>query len=115
MTTAHFEQTDSTFEVTISGHAGYETGKPDIVCAACSMLAYTLLESILAIEDMGGLAQFNSKMEQEAGYYHITLTAYTSMVHTVEIIMSTISTGFALLQHTYPANVKLKIVRSGEK
>jgi len=114
MTTASFEHIGYGFEATISGHAGQNPGGPDIVCAACSILAYTMLESILAIEEKGGLEEFSSSMDEEAGHYHIKLLARSWAHDEVEKIIDTISVGFALLQHKYPANVSL-CMRSGEK
>lgn len=47
MTTVDYEHNKNTFELKVMGHAGYNPGGPDIVCAACSTLVYALWDSML--------------------------------------------------------------------
>ena len=58
----HLRVGDHAYELTIQGHAGYDAGGHDIVCAGVSAIAYTLLGFLKSIEyDIGSTsAQVNS-------------------------------------------------------
>lgn len=114
MTIANFERRGNMFRASICGHANFNHNGPDIVCSACSILAYTLVESLLAIEEGGGFHALSSDMDEKAGSYYVELTARQRILREVEIIFETISIGFALLEKNFPENVKIHL-RSGEK
>ena len=53
MTQATFTQNPGELEVRITGHAGYAPGGKDIVCAACSTLAWAFLRLFCRLEEAG--------------------------------------------------------------
>lgn len=112
MTAAIFARQGNRFAVTINGHAGYGAGGPDVVCAACSVLACTLLQCLLEIEAGGGFQAF--RQESRSGGVRISFTAQPFAQARAEAVAETIAAGFALLAASYPNHVKLA-VRSGEK
>ena len=119
MTTARFEQSGDHFTVVVFGHAGYNTEGPDIVCAACSTLTCTLLQSILALEAEGLLRAFPKdgvRAHFLAGDGDFGLSFWTSVQarEKAETVVQVIISGFALLQEKYPDFVNLS-VKNGEK
>jgi uncharacterized protein YsxB (DUF464 family) len=111
MTIATFSRRGQTFSVSILGHAGYGAGGPDIVCAACSILSYTLLQCVLSLEDEGALKELQT--EEIDGNITIGLTSYAWAKEKTETVSSVIEAGFALLAQKYPEHVK--IINDGEK
>lgn len=51
MIRAHFAEGGGSYELSIDGHAGYAEHGKDIVCAACSGIAYALLAFLEHFED----------------------------------------------------------------
>lgn len=85
---------DEVKSIEIKGHANYNPGN-DIVCASCSILAYTLLNT-LEVENIP------YTVEEESGYMCIETTVnesepYFKMVHL----------GYKSLAQNYPENVRL--------
>lgn len=111
MTTASFFQQGNCFEVSIRGHAGYNPGGPDVVCAACSALACTLLQCLLEEEDRGSLRDF--RQESSGGDVYARFTAQPAARERVETVVSVIISGMALLEQEYPEHVRL-CISSGE-
>ena len=122
MTTAIFSQNGTSFEASISGHAGYNLGGPDIVCSACSVLTYTLLQCILAEEAHGAFQELHTTPDGgkfcmgggDDGYFYIGVRCASLAQSRIEGIFDVITSGFALLSKQYPDFVKLS-VRTGEK
>lgn len=97
MTTARLYKDGSGYVADISGHAGYSVDCPDIVCAACSTLTYTLLQSCFSAG-----CDFNYITDD--GSFFICVRNGGDRV---AAIFDTISQGFALLAAKYPENVAL--------
>ena len=97
MTTARLYKDGNDYVADISGHAGYSVDRPDIVCAACSTLTYTLLQSCCS-------ASCDFDYRTDDGSFFICVRNGGDRVAT---IFDTISQGFALLAAKYPGNVAL--------
>lgn len=97
MTTARLYKDGNDYVADISGHAGYSVDCPDIVCAACSTLTYTLLQSCFS-------ASCDFDYRTDDGSFFICVRNGGDRVAT---IFDTISQGFALLASKYPDNVAL--------
>lgn len=110
MTIATFAQTGDKYQISITGHADYSHGGPDIVCSACSMLACTLLQTILSEEAEGTVEDVS--MSEVAGDVRLQFTACNR--ERIRAVTETIIQGFALLQNEYPQHVKLT-ARTGER
>ena len=89
------------YTIMIDGHSGYNPGN-DIVCASCSILTYTLLNSLanIATEEM-------DTKEYDGGFV-IGVKGTCDSWTTVKTIIETIMLGFDLLQEQYPANVSVE-------
>ena len=97
MTTARLYKDGNDYVADISGHAGYSVDGPDIVCAACSTLTYTLLQSCFTTG-----CDFNYRTDDGSFFMRISNGG-----DKVAAIFDTISQGFALLAAKYPDNVAL--------
>lgn len=89
MTTYRFVDSDP-IEVEIDGHAGFNAGN-DIVCSACSILTYMLIDLDEAYEIQTG-----------DGYARISITRTPRSEHVVEAVRHM----FGLLSDRYPDNVR---------
>ena len=87
MTTARLYKDGNDYVADISGHAGYSVDRPDIVCAACSTLTYTLLQSCFS-------ASCDFDYRTDDGSFFICVRNGGDRVAT---IFDTINQGFALL------------------
>lgn len=96
----------ASYEITIKGHAEYDEEGKDIVCAAVSILAYTLAESL---ETSGFLAKKLYK-EIDKGDVKIKAVPKKGREHQISLIFWTILNGIQLLCDGYPENVKLDIL-----
>ena len=90
----------------LKGHAGAGSIGKDLVCAAASMLAYTLAQSIKDESEMYGyetptikLNSGDAKIECQCD----TENKYITALHTFSVIQN----GYMLLEHQYPRLVKL--------
>lgn len=88
------EKENHVFE--IKGHAGYAESGADIVCAAISVLGYTLLNE-LSILEARGLVE-DVEHEEESGYMKISFKGEGKEVETV---CETINTGFLMLEENF--------------
>lgn len=100
MTTIRCENDRGKYTINIDGHSEYNPGN-DIVCASCSILTYTLLNSLanIAMEEM-------DTKEYDGGFV-IGVKGTCDSWTTVKTIIETIMLGFDLLQEKYPANVSV--------
>ena len=90
----------------LSGHAGQAEKGEDIVCAACSILAYTVAQALQFMYEEGNL-QKKPHLKLEEGDTTIVAKpkkeSYTEALHTFFVAQ----VGFHLLAHNYPQYVSL--------
>lgn len=94
------------YSVSMTGHANY--GKPgrDIVCAAASMLFYTLAETVTSYPDK----VFECKPYTDTGEKNvIACTPKKEYRPNFDVVYQTILNGFMLLKEHYPDNVNVTI------
>lgn len=111
MLTALFQQDCTRFRIDITGHAEYNPGGPDIVCASTSTLAYTLLQCLIAEQDAGNMSVFKYRVDK--GDVHIKFTPRKETAEYMEVIVAVIVSGFAMLQKKYPEHVKVEHHKKG--
>lgn len=101
MTKVHFDAKE--LSLTMKGHAGYAEEGKDIVCAAVSILFYTLAE---ALEKSGALATPLEKSVDE-GEVSLKATPKKGFEGNVSLIFYTILSGIQLLVDDYKDYVEL--------
>lgn len=96
MTTIMKTDTANIVTLTAEGHAGYGPAGADIVCAACSMLIYTLKQA-LEQADLLLLAEFTGGNAKVIG----------RRCAQSEHVFDTVLAGYGLLAQNYPAHVEV--------
>ena len=101
MITVNYSFEEETHELSIRGHAGYSDCGNDIVCAAVSAIAYTLLgmlennsdhiDSLDTIENVGDVSIFCEGDEKIANAFEMAII------------------GLAQIANQYPDNITLNI------
>lgn len=110
MTTARFKQTGNKYDIKIKGHALFNPGN-DIICSAASILAYTLINVLLAEhnnEDGSAFKSFSHFTDKKDGVCIIKAEALDSRMAYIDSEITTIATGYALLAQEHPRHVRLK-------
>ena len=109
-----FEDKDNTLALTVKGHAGYADTGQDIVCAAATILAYTVAQ---AVKDMYGQGRLEKEPYISLKEGNATVRCapkaetYAEALHTYFVAQI----GYNLLSHNYPDNIKLKMFGQAEK
>lgn len=87
----------------MKGHANAVTSGNDPICAAASMLMYTLAQNVLYLQD-AGVAE-NAQIILEEGNALVSCRAKEDK-ETLLCVFDTVTTGFVLLAGNYRENVK---------
>ena len=88
-----------TYELDMSGHAGYAERGKDIVCAGCSALAYAAYNTLVAFAEAGhctvdeavvgkqGEAEFQLRITADDGLHDaLTMSIFAVLAHGLEAI-----------------------------
>ena len=90
--------------LTVKGHAGYGERGRDIVCAAVSILTYTLAKNIGTAREHG--RRLDASLRLDEGDAHILCTADSSDAYRELFrIFRVIEKGYALLAENYPSYI----------
>lgn len=101
MITIKLDEYEDHKELFVKGHADYDVQGKDIVCAAVSILVYTLLESIdESILKRPVLAILN------AGNTYVRVDLGNAENGHTEEAFNVVSNGFAILAKDFPKNVE---------
>ena len=95
--------------LTVTGHAGAEEPGKDLVCAAASMLAYTLAANVANMADSGQVRQ--PIIKNNEGDTEICCTPRHNLKSTVTLVFDSVCVGFELLANDYPEYVSYVIRR----
>lgn len=107
MVNVTFEEKGNKLTLTLKGHAGYaEIGK-DIVCASCSILAYTVA-SFVEEADRYGYFKSNPVIKLVSGDTEISCEPVDDLVTATKNIFVFAEQGYTLLANDYSQYVKLK-------
>lgn len=94
------------FVLGISGHAGAAPAGEDTVCAAASMLAYTVAQEVLEMHRKGKLRE-EPKIKLAKGEALIACKPKRAARREVYHLYKTAQTGYKLLAANFPDNVRL--------
>ena len=95
--------------VHINGHARQADVGKDIVCASASILAYTLAQNVIGLDNRG-LLKYDPTIKLKEGNAIIRCRAktdesYAEILHLFVVIQ----TGYQLLAHNYPQFVAIEM------
>ena len=85
------------YEIVVEGHAGHSAKGTDIVCAAASILFYTLAEAL----ERRGIEVEADDVENK----FIRANPCREFTFDADVVFETVCTGYKLLAEQYPENV----------
>ncbi len=91
--------------VSIEGHAGFGACGGDIVCAAISALAYTLINSLKWAQSDDWLFMRTESVSD--GSVYLEFEPYDFAKDRVQAIIDTCMTGFTLIEEEYPDYIEV--------
>lgn len=91
----------SILSVKVTGHAFYAKHGDDIVCAAISMICYTIGNKLFEIEDG------NININIEEGLFELSIFKITKEN---QLLLNTLLTGFFMIEEKYSKFIKIKEV-----
>ena len=107
MIEVEFSHREGCLEMTLLGHAGAGPKGQDPVCAAATMLVYTLAQAVRFHQEQDQL-EAQPRMVLESGAAEIAARpvedAAAEVMHTFWVVQA----GFYTLAHNYPACVRLR-------
>lgn len=106
MTRVCFREYYDNLLIMIEGHSGFSVAGTDVVCAGISTLCYTLLNAVKDEEASGNLKLIRSFVCDGAMCLEIERFSFSK--ERVDSIVSTIMTGFYMLEETYPQYVRVE-------
>lgn len=89
--------------VVVEGHAQSGEAGHDLVCAATSILTYTIASSIENMVAAGYVKEHH--IEFKEGYSYIYCESPDNLKSTITLMFDTVCAGFELLAHDYPENI----------
>lgn len=93
-----------TKEIEIKGHAGYGEKGKDIVCAAVSILAQSLLSTLLELAEYEWVFVLDYKMDD--GYIRVSYEEPVGNVIDISVMEMMFDKGIDLLIESYPDHIK---------
>ena len=102
-----FQQKNRLLTLSADGHAGQADIGHDIVCSACSILAYTVAQFVKEAEQSGYLKSAPT-IKLEKGESIISCEPTDDMLIDMQNIYLFAEKGYHLLAHNYPQFVELK-------
>ena len=93
--------------VQIEGHAQSAEPGHDLICAAASMLAYTLAVNVNSLKAAGHVK--NTTVRLENGDSDIRCTPKVHFKSVICVVFDSICAGFELLSKQYPQNISYEI------
>ena len=101
---------ENLMEIKMEGHADYAEAGKDIVCSACSILLFTLLEE-LQKQQTEGKVKITVLEMGESGRCNVEITDWS---RETEVVLETILNGYKIIEKNFPKNI-LFLDEIGEK
>ncbi|MEE0390625.1 MAG: ribosomal-processing cysteine protease Prp [Lachnospiraceae bacterium] len=92
---------ENRLEIKMEGHADYAEAGKDIVCSACSILLFTLLEELQKQQATGKVKITVLEME-ESGRCRMEITDWAKET---EVVLETIFNGYKIIEKNFPKNI----------
>jgi uncharacterized protein YsxB (DUF464 family) len=106
MIKAIFKDNNKTLSLTVTGHAEYADKGEDIVCAAASILAYTLAEHLAVLSERGHIDKPDLKME--SGDCSVSCVADDKTYGYLKDKFVFVQMGMEIISNTYPECVSVQ-------
>lgn len=102
-----FTEKGQVLSLRLEGHAGYADIGNDIVCASCSILAYTVAQFVMEAEKKGDLAS-PPQIDLKSGNTIISCEPTEDIFDVMKDMYLFAKIGYALLEHSHPQYVEIK-------
>lgn len=99
-------------ELEMTGHAGFAAAGKDVVCAAASMLAYTIAFNVW-IAGKDGKLESPCEIQMESGNVWISCRPKEAYREEVRLLFAYVQRGYDLLAKYYPDNVVIQPAEAG--
>ncbi len=109
MTTVDYSEEGGVLRFRADGHAAWAEDGTDLVCAAASMLAYTLLQCLRDAEEQGWLEELDTDIWD--GGALAEAVPVPGRERETALLFRTALTGYRLLAAEYPDNVRVEETR----
>ena len=107
MVNVTFTESGNTLSLRLEGHAEYAEHGRDIVCASCSILAYTVAQFVMEAENKGDLAS-PPQIDLESGNTIISCEPNNEDAFlAIKYMYIFAKVGYLLLEQNYPQYVRL--------
>ena len=93
------------FIVSVEGHAGYSEKGEDVVCAAASVLAFTLYRAISLLDEEGEVSLFSHSISK--GDAEFDFTVKERALEKAQAVVDSIMEGYLLLEDNFPECVRV--------
>ena len=103
-----FEEKDNKLSLKLEGHAGQADIGHDIVCASCSILAYTVAQ-IVKDAEARDLLKETAEIKLDVGDGVIVCEPKEEAYAEIEYAYYVAKVGYNLLAHNFPRFVELKM------
>ena len=101
-----FEEKDNKLTLTLKGHAGQTEKGHDIICSACSILAYTVAQFVIEAKCQGDLKN-EPVLELSSGDTVISCEPTEELIHEMRNMYRFAEIGYHLLVYNHPQFVEL--------
>lgn len=101
---------ENSFQMT--GHAGFAAAGQDIVCAAASMLAYTVAFNVWLANKYGKLEP-SYEIQMQPGDVRISCRPKEVYREEIRLLFEYVRRGFELLKNNYPDNIVMQPAKAG--
>ena len=99
--------------MSVQGHAGTAPFGQDLVCAAATMLCYTMAQTVCGMANDGWLAS-KPTISLVSGEGDVIFSPNTAHTKDAELCMDVIRNGYRMLESSYPDAVKIHYIGYGE-
>lgn len=106
-----YDRDPAFLRLTLTGHAGYAAPGGDIVCAACTILAYALAQSVAEEEENGNLAE-PATIIMESGDITIEASPQPYSEGLIMRMYDMIINAYRLIENSYAQYVRITTVGS---
>lgn len=108
-----FYKSEDRLHMDMQGHAGTAKKGQDLVCAAATMLAYTLGQAVQFLYEQDRLLE-KPKFQIVDGYAHITVAPRKCAMGETLMAFWTVQAGAFVLERNYPQAVSLVAMEMSE-
>lgn len=92
----------------ISGHANYRTSGEDIICAGVSMIAQTVLQSLVKVSKIRE-DQIIYNIDEDTGFLDVLIPSNLKdfVLNDSQVLLKSLVTGIELMIEAYPDYIKM--------